>query len=155
MCLEHRNHTVDRYHSYFSQITNFVGRECNENDTLYFQVFVPLRTGKPANEEQVKEAGKALNKILNDMENYFLARGDFLAGNDITLADILGICEVMQVISLGYPVERNRPRMKRWMKQVKQRLQPHFDELHEEVMEFGRKYRVKERTFKDGNCVLY
>ena len=133
---------------------HFLGRQCNANDILYFQVFVPLRAGKAAKEEQVKEAGKALDKILNEMENYFLVRGDFVAGNDITLADILGICEMMQVISIGYPVERNRPRIKRWTRQVKQRLQPHFDGSHEEVMEFDRKYRVKEMTFKDANCVL-
>ena len=105
---------------------------------------MPLKTGKPANEEKVKEAGKALDKILNDMENYFLARGDFVAGNDITLADILGICEMMQVISIGYPVERNRPRMKRWVERVKQRLQPHFDELHKDVLEFGGKHQRKD-----------
>ena len=78
-----------------------------------------------------------LERQLNFMENYFLTRGDYITGSDITVADIFAICELMQPVSIGYPVGRNRPRMRKWMERVKVRLQPHFDELHKEILEFG------------------
>ena len=60
-----------------------------------------------------------VERQLNFMENYYLTRGDYIIGSDITVADIFAICELMQLISIGYPVDRNRPRMKKWIERVK------------------------------------
>lgn len=104
---------------------------------------MPHRTGQPVDVPALKEHSDNLEKILNQMENYFLARNDFLAGSEMTLADLLGICELMQPECVGYPLARDRPLLEKWMERVKGRLQPHFDETHKEIFAFGAKYSIK------------
>lgn len=106
-------------------------------DVLTNQVMIPLKTGQPVNTEKLNADCVLLDKVLNLMENYFLARGDFLAGNDVTLADLLSVPELIQLASVGYPLGRNRPRMAKWLEVLKARLQPHFDEIHKDMFAFG------------------
>jgi len=64
------------------------------------------------------------------MENIFLADQPYLCGPDISIADLLGICELMQPVIVGHDVFANRPKLEAWAARVKDRLYPHFDEAH-------------------------
>ena len=44
------------------------------------------------------------------------------------MADLIGICEVMQPATLSYDVGKGRPKLTAWIERVKNDLKPHFDE---------------------------
>lgn len=64
------------------------------------------------------------------MENIFLSDQPYLCGSDISIGDLLGICELMQPVIVGHKVFTNRPKLEAWAARVKERLRPHFDEAH-------------------------
>lgn len=54
-------------------------------------------TGQPVDNIKLQHALSELDKTLDKLETMFLKGQDFLCGDDITLADLLAICELMQV----------------------------------------------------------
>ena len=66
---------------------------------------------------------------------------DYLGGDHLTIADLLGICELQQPVSIGYDVSKGRPRLTAWMARVKSEIRPHFDHTHQEIIEFGAKFK--------------
>jgi len=86
--------------------------------------------GKPVDKVQLAFFRDILEKSLNQMENIFLADQPYLCGPDISIADLLGICELMQPVIVGHDVFANRPKLEAWAARVKDRLYPHFDEAH-------------------------
>ena len=80
-----------------------------------------------------------LDQALDEIENIFLKDQDFLAGDDMTIADIHGICEMMQSIAAKYDIfTSDRPKLLAWQQRVKQRLHPYFEDAHKMV------YRVRD-----------
>lgn len=53
--------------------------------------------GQPMEPEKVQRALAELSGTLDKLEDMFLKRQPFLCGDDISLADLLAICEIMQV----------------------------------------------------------
>ena len=89
--------------------------------------------GKPVDKAEVDKFRKILEKSLNQMENIFLANQPYLCGSDVSIGDLLGICELMQPVIVGHDVFANRPKLEAWASRVKERLHPHFDEAHKFV----------------------
>ena len=54
-------------------------------------------TGQPAEPTRVQKALVELSGTLDKLEDMFLKRQPFLCGDDISLADLLAVCEIMQV----------------------------------------------------------
>lgn len=54
-------------------------------------------TGQPVDNAKLQRALMELDKTLDKLETMFLKEKDFLCGDDITLADLLAVCELMQV----------------------------------------------------------
>jgi len=86
--------------------------------------------GKPVDVVQLGKFRELLEKSLNQMENIFLGDQPYLCGSDVSVGDLLGICELMQPVVVGHDVFANRPKLEAWATRVKDRLQPHFDEAH-------------------------
>lgn len=61
------------------------------------QVLIPRQTGSQVDEQRVSRSLSQLEVTLDQLETMFLGRQPFLCGHDITLADLLAICELMQV----------------------------------------------------------
>jgi len=97
------------------------------------QAIEPTVEGKPVDRVQLEKFRKLLEKSLNQMEDIFLADQPYLCGSDISIADLLGICELMQPVIVGHKVFANRPKLEGWAARVKERLHPHFDEAHKFV----------------------
>jgi len=74
-----------------------------------------------------------LETTLDQVERIYLHHEPYLCGGDISLGDLLGICELMQPLSSGHDVFRDRPKLQAWASRVKERLQPHFDEAHQPI----------------------
>lgn len=54
-------------------------------------------TGQATEAVKVERAVTELNGTLDKLESMFLKSQPFLCGDDISLADLLAICELMQV----------------------------------------------------------
>jgi len=104
-------------------------------------IFVPMRTGQPINYAELKGKADDLENALNQMENYFLKDHDYVAGKEISIADLLAICEVMQPASINYDIGKGRPQVSAWVKRVSAKLQPHFDKFNEKLIGFAGKFK--------------
>lgn len=103
------------------------------NGSLYFRgkFLEPEFFGKPRDDAKLQRHADRLVVSLQEMEDVFLNRGKpFLCDNDITVADLLGSCEVEQPRSVGFDVFTGRPKLEAWMNRVRATLQPHFDQAH-------------------------
>lgn len=102
------------------------------------QVIDPRMTNQPIDTKKLEGFQSQLETCLDKIETIFLRDAPFLAGEEISIADLLGICELHQPMSVRYDVFRGRPRLDAWAKRVQDRLKPHFDEAH------GPIYKVKD-----------
>ena len=92
---------------------------------------MPVAQKRPIDEKKVARFKAELPKIIGHIDKYFLAGDDYIGGSDVSVADLLGVCELIQL----YPVYEealyeDNPRVKAWMERVRQRLNPYFDEGH-------------------------
>uniref|UniRef100_A0A1B0CM69 glutathione transferase n=1 Tax=Lutzomyia longipalpis TaxID=7200 RepID=A0A1B0CM69_LUTLO len=109
---------------------------------LYFQLMwlKPLLTGKQPKPEAVEEHLGRVVDTLDAIENIWLEKTPFLAGNDITVADIWCACEIEQLILTPYDFRKGRPRLTAWLEKVRTQANPHYDEAHKVLR------KISERT---------
>uniref|UniRef100_A0AAT9K459 glutathione transferase n=1 Tax=Amphiprion clarkii TaxID=80970 RepID=A0AAT9K459_AMPCL len=94
------------------------------------EVLLPTQTGSPVDEGRLSRALSELDDTLVKMESMFLRRQPFLCGDDITLADLLAVCELMQPLGGGRDVLKDRPPLQRWRSRVQAAVGEHFDRAH-------------------------
>ena len=92
---------------------------------------------------KVEEAEERLQRSIKIIEEYFLANRKFLAGGEISIADLQAVCEFTQLWIPKYKAYETGSRIDRWMEDCKERLQPHFDKAHKMVY-----YGIKNELFK-------
>ena len=88
---------------------------------------------KPVDKAKLGKFKTELEKTLDHLESYFLKERNYLCGDDMTLADLLCICELQQPLAAGHDIYARRPLLKQWMERVRERLQPHFDDASKMV----------------------
>ena len=87
--------------------------------------------GKPLDVKRLAEFQDMLQKTLDSIESVYLKDGrPYLCGDQISFADLLGVCELMQPYAVGQDVSADRPVLKAWMDRLKADLAPHFDDTH-------------------------
>ncbi|XP_063050881.1 glutathione S-transferase theta-2 [Engraulis encrasicolus] len=94
------------------------------------EVLMPRMTGQPTEAIRVQNALADLSGTLDRLEDMFLKRQPFLCGDDISLADLLAICEIMQPLGGGRDILHDRPKLLRWKSRVQSALKDSFDEAH-------------------------
>ncbi|CAH1773156.1 unnamed protein product [Owenia fusiformis] len=94
----------------------------------------PLFLDRHFTDTQVKEFRDGFEALLDKLEKIWLKETPYLAGNDITIADLQLITELTQVESTGYDMVKGRPKLEAWMQLVKDILQPHYDAISEEPL---------------------
>lgn len=53
-------------------------------------------TGKPPDDAKVQSWKKKMEIALDEIENMWLKRSEYLGGDQISIADIIGLCEIDQ-----------------------------------------------------------
>ena len=76
-----------------------------------------------------------LQKSKDMFENYFLKDSKFIAGDEISIADLQAICEFTQFQMMDINPAEGYPKLAQWMKDVQAKLKPAFDEVHKAVYE--------------------
>ena len=100
---------------------------------IILKIIEPRAKNIPVNQEKLRRFQSELETTLDHLENVFLRNHNYLAGDDISIADIHCICELMQPMCAGQDVQEGRPKLTEWMERVRQRLHPYFEEAHKFV----------------------
>ena len=81
-------------------------------------------------DEQLQQAKENFEKMLDTFQSYFLKDTEYISSNQISIADIMALNELTQLVAIGIDVCKGRPKVTEWFERCKQALQPHFDEVH-------------------------
>lgn len=103
------------------------------------EVLLPSQTGSPVDEARLIRAVSQLEDTLDQLESMFLGRQPFLCGDDISVADLLAVCELMQPLGGGRDVMERRPQLQRWRSRVQAAVGEAFHQAHAVL------YAVRER----------
>lgn len=99
--------------------------------TVFIQeVLLPAQFGGGVDEERLQGALSELEHTLDKLESMFLRRQPFLCGDDITVADLLAVCELMQPLGGGRDVLKGRPLLQRWKSRIQSAVGDSFDAAH-------------------------
>ncbi|XP_070821009.1 glutathione S-transferase theta-2 [Chaetodon trifascialis] len=94
------------------------------------EVLLPTQSGSQVDEVRLNRALSELADTLDKLESMFLRHQPFLCGDDITLADLLAICELMQPMGGGRDVLQQHPQLQRWRSRVQSAVGESFDRAH-------------------------
>ncbi|XP_071489316.1 glutathione S-transferase theta-1-like isoform X1 [Diadema antillarum] len=93
-------------------------------------VIFPRMTGTPADPADLAPDVEKMEHTLDQFESYFLQDKPFLCGDDISIADLFAVNEVIQVEPTRYDTLEQRPRIKNWVGRVREKLTPElFDDV--------------------------
>jgi len=102
------------------------------------KVIDPRMNNAPVDTVKLANFQSQLETTLDKIERIFLLDQPYLCGGDISIGDLLGICELMQPLSVGHEVFNGRPKLEAWAGRVKERLGGDFDEAHAQI------YKIRE-----------
>ncbi|KAF3695248.1 Glutathione S-transferase theta-1 [Channa argus] len=94
------------------------------------EVLLPAQTGAQVEQGRLIRALSQLSETLGKLESMFLRRQAFLCGDDITVADLLAVCELMQPLGGGRDVLKDHPQLQRWRDRVQAAVGEAFDQAH-------------------------
>lgn len=124
--------------------------EWNHNNLLLgagmlfmMRVLTPMKTGVKPSRERIEEQKRTLNGNIDDLEDNWLKDNKFLAGGEITFADLMGISPLEQVLGLHlFKLEEQRhAKVKKWLEEVRKFFGPTFEKAHVYVHKFGDKIK--------------
>ncbi|XP_065882289.1 uncharacterized protein [Dysidea avara] len=93
----------------------------------------PKVFGLPADLVKAEEGKEKLEKAITTFESYFLSRGKFIGGDDISIADLKPLCELTQISMTDYKPYQDGSKVDVWMKNCKEILGPAYDKAHKFV----------------------
>lgn len=96
----------------------------------FFNNYMFTLRGKPLPQQAIKEARFALEKALGLIENYWLKDPNqkFLVGNEITIADLSFVCEIMQLETVGFEIKEKWPKTSKYIEGIMGIKE--FEEVH-------------------------
>ncbi|XP_053725668.1 glutathione S-transferase theta-2 [Synchiropus splendidus] len=94
------------------------------------EVLLPAQGGTAVDQGRLDSALAQLDHTLDKLESMFLRRQPFLCGDDITVADLLAVCELMQPLGGNRDVLQRRPLLQSWRTRVQSAVGEAFDEAH-------------------------
>nr|XP_057926219.1 glutathione S-transferase theta-1a [Doryrhamphus excisus] len=98
----------------------------------------PMVMGQEVPKEKMADAVEDLNQSLDLLEQKFLHNRSFIAGERISLADLVAYAEILQPVGSGLDVFATRPKLAAWRDGVKEVLGPALlEETDEAIMAFG------------------
>ncbi|XP_077149583.1 glutathione S-transferase theta-1-like [Ranitomeya variabilis] len=97
----------------------------------------PYILGHEAAPENLNPALSELNGTLTAIETKFLQDKQFFAGDELSIADLVAIVEIMQAIACGVDVFEDKPKLSAWKQRVEEAIGADlFKEAHESITRF-------------------
>ncbi|KAG8596007.1 hypothetical protein GDO81_001705 [Engystomops pustulosus] len=126
---------VDEYLAW--QHTNTRPHGCR---VFWVKFMTPAIMGIEAAPDKLNHVLAEFRDIMTQFEEKFLQDRPFLTGDEISLADLVAIVEIMQVLAGGIPIFEERPKLKAWKQRVEKAIGPElFREAHEEIISIKEK----------------
>ena len=97
------------------------------------QYIYPKFKGGEAEPVLVSEREETLKAALTKINDHFLKDSKFIYGDEISVADLLALCELTQFWMVETKYEDGYPNIKRWVADCQKELGETFDELHQVV----------------------
>jgi len=112
--------------------------------SIYFRskLIDPMLTGEPVNEKKLNNFGVRLKEVLDSIETVWLKDNPFIAGKEMSIADLLASTEMEQPGMAGYDVYEGHPKISKYMQNVKSRLEPHYSDAHSIVHKLQKKAKL-------------
>ncbi|XP_034755348.1 glutathione S-transferase theta-1b [Etheostoma cragini] len=102
---------------------------------FWLRVLIPKGLGMEVPQDKLDAALEELNNSLKLIEEKFLQDRPFIAGDQISLADLVAIVEIMQPVGSGLDVFDGRPKLNAWRDRVRAAIGTElFDEVHQTVL---------------------
>ncbi|TKS69350.1 Glutathione S-transferase theta-3 [Collichthys lucidus] len=102
---------------------------------FWLRLFIPKVLGVEVPQDKLDAALEDLNGSLKLIEEKFLQDRPFIAGDHISLADLVAIVEVMQPVGSGLDVFEGRPKLSAWRDRVQEAIGKElFDDAHRTIM---------------------
>nr|UDM84150.1 glutathione S-transferase theta 3a [Sillago sihama] len=100
------------------------------------KLMLPKVLGIDVPQDRMDSALADLNDSLRLLEEKFIQDKPFIAGNQMSLADLVAIVEIMQPVGAGLDVFEGRPKLSAWRDRVCAAIGKElFDEAHKNVLE--------------------
>ncbi|XP_077996265.1 glutathione S-transferase theta-1-like [Glandiceps talaboti] len=115
---------------------------------FWTEVVIPRMRGTDVDQAKLEHQLGVLAETLKRLEHVYLKDQQFLCGDDITIADVLAVPEIMQLAATGRNITENQPKLTAWIERVKSRLQPSFDEFHTPI------YKMRQKRLKAAGAKL-
>jgi len=112
-------------------------------DVFVSEILLKMFKQPPTSEEQMKKELEALEKALDKLENAFMKDNKFLIGDEITVADLLAVSELIENMVFGRDHTEGRPKLRAYIDRVKEKLNPAFDEMLAPLSEMAKSVNDK------------
>lgn len=100
---------------------------------MFIIQFINAVRGKPVKQDEIEKYKSELAKVVKQIGTYYLRHGPFIGGDDVSVADLQSLCELMQLDVLGQEsLYMSNANVKAWAERVKARLRTYFDECDKE-----------------------
>jgi len=112
---------------------------------LYFQhkVLIPVMTGNPPKQSSIDRFQAGMEKALGRMESHWLKRSKFVGGDEISIADILAVCELYEPAVCGYDCFSANQALVDWHARVHEILDPELEDANVILNKLKKKYAAK------------
>ncbi|OCU01842.1 hypothetical protein XELAEV_18007620mg [Xenopus laevis] len=102
---------------------------------FWAKFMTPLILGHEAPREKVDAILADFNIAMKNLEEKFLGNKPFITGDEISVADLVAIVEIMQVVGGGVNVFDERPKLADWKQRVVEAVgEEVFLEAHEGIL---------------------
>ncbi|XP_070773283.1 glutathione S-transferase theta-1-like [Enoplosus armatus] len=102
---------------------------------FWLRLLIPKIMGVEVPQDTLDAALEDLNGSLKLIEEKFLGDGPFIAGDHISLADLVAIVEVMQPVGSSLDVFEGRPKLSAWRDRVQATVGKElFDDAHRAIL---------------------
>ncbi|KAM8773058.1 glutathione S-transferase theta-1b [Acanthopagrus latus] len=127
--LQHRAR-VDEYLSWQHMAIRMHGSKM-----FWLRLLIPKVMGVEVPQEKLDAALEDLNGSLKLIEEKFLQDRPFIAGDHMSLADLVAIVEIIQPVGAGLDVFEGRPKLSAWRDRVEAAIGKElFDDAHHAIL---------------------
>ncbi|KAM9362721.1 glutathione S-transferase theta-1b [Symphorus nematophorus] len=102
---------------------------------FWLRLMIPKVLGVEVPQDKLDAALEDLNNSLKLIEDKFIQDRPFIVGDQISLADLVAIVEIMQPVGCGLDVFEGRPKLSAWRDRVRAAIGNElFDEAHRTIL---------------------